>query len=413
MKIAQRAAALVVCVGLATACSGPGGPGSATAGTGTGTTTGTATGPGATASTSANPLPEAGPSPAQRVDSSPRWKRVRSAPLTGASRLVDVVATGPGAAWAVGFADGAEDDEGVTVMQRWNGRSWKEVPLPALSGSGGFDATGPDDLWFAGGGEVSHWNGRRWTTRHPFGISDDKHFSDVSVDDGRAVLIGSGQSRSFIVAGENGRFELQIPGREGAFNAVTARAGHAWVVGAKSRESCAGVTPMVLHSRAKDSTWEEMRLPDLPGGSLRAVVQISPTDVWAVGEIVQGGGEPYEADRSCPESYQRPEEQVTTPLAVHWDGRAWRRMELPLASGRLTSVTAFGPDDVWAAGHEAAFLHFDGRKWSAESASGTGTVKAVAAIPGTKDLWAVGAIDEWTDQGQDFVLRRDGRGPRG
>ncbi|GAA2652928.1 hypothetical protein GCM10010412_020520 [Nonomuraea recticatena] len=415
MKIAQRAVALVLCASLATACSGErdGGSGGAAAAKASPTP---ALGTGATP---AAPAHQTDTSPASgekstRVVRSPRWKQVRSVPLRDASWLVDVVATGPDAAWAVGYEDGAEDNEGAPVMQRWNGRTWSRVPLPPLSGPGGFDATGPDDVWFAGASEVSHWDGRRWAVRRPFGISEDERFSDVSVHNGQVLLIGSAESGSFVVSGEDGEFEFQFPGRAGAFNAITFRAGHAWIVGAKSRESCAGLTPMVLHSRQKRSSWKEMRLPDIPGGSLRAVAQISPTDVWAVGEIIKGGGNAHEGDpSSCPDAYESAEDQPTTPLVLHWDGRLWRQMPVPLTEGSLTGVTAFGPDDVWVAGHESVLLHFDGRKWTAESASDRGTVNAVAAIPGTKDLWAVGAIDEWTDQGQDFVLRRDGRGPRG
>ncbi|MBE1563475.1 hypothetical protein [Nonomuraea africana] len=420
MKIAQRAAALVVCVSLAAACSGERDGASGDAGA--------KASPTHALSTVAPP--PAAPSPAPQKNSppadtssesgekstwvalSPRWKQVRSAPLRDASRLVDVVATGPDAAWAVGFHDGAEDDEGRPVMQRWNGRTWSKVALPPLSGPGGFDATGPDDIWFAGDAEVAHWDGRRWAVHRPFGIAEDKHFSDVSVHNGRALLIGSDASGSFIVSGEDGKFAFQFPGRSGAFHAISHRAGHAWVVGAKSRESCAGLTPMVLHSRQKHSSWEELRLPDIPGGSLRAVTQISPTDVWAIGEITNGGGNAHEGDPSCPDTYETAEDQPTTPLVLHWDGRAWRQMTVPPAKGSLTGVTAFGPDDVWVSGHESVVLHFNGRKWTAESAFGRGTVKAIAAIPGTKDLWAVGAIDEWTDEGEDFVLRRDGRGPR-
>ncbi|MFD1940465.1 hypothetical protein ACFSKW_54315 [Nonomuraea mangrovi] len=416
MKIANRAMAAVSCLSLLAACSGL----TACSGGGGGAGAGGSTAPAARpdgGATRHQAGPTASPTPSA-VPVSRRWRDVGRLPLADSSGLMDVVATGPRQAWALGFENGAEDDGGYATVARWNGAKWSKLPIPRYLGYDGFDATGPNDLWIAGGDTVARWDGRRWTEKRPFGISEDKHFHDVASDGDRAVLIGSDGPRSFIVTSGRGGYELVTGDGESMLNAVTSRAGHTWIVGAKPRANCDGVTPDIVHSRKADgSGWDHLRVPDIRGGTLTSVVQISPTDVWAVGKIVNSRQVDPLPDRSCPAAvYDAPEgaESRATPLALHWDGRSWKREELPLLTAEPTGVTAFGPDDVWVAAADPdrpadpLFLHFDGRTWTAERGAG-GRIEAVAAIPGTKDLWAVGWPGDYEDHGSAVVLRRDGR----
>ncbi|MEV4355313.1 hypothetical protein [Nonomuraea sp. NPDC049625] len=76
-------------------------------------------------------------------------------------------------------------------------------------------------------------------------------------------------------------------------------------------------------------------------------------------------------------------------------------------------MTAFGKDDVWASGTDplhpgkAILLHCDGTSWTRETISAGGTgYAAIAAIPGTSDLWGVGSVGEETDSEQPFIVRR-------
>jgi hypothetical protein len=100
---------------------------------------------------------------------------------------------------------------------------------------------------------------------------------------------------------------------------------------------------------------------------------------------------------------------------VHWDGRAWARIQLPGSSRILFSdVAALAPDDVWVVGD--AILHWDGSRWTSQSArelsrQDDSWLAAVDAVSAT-DVWAVGSIGEWNpigwEEDRDLVLHWDG-----
>jgi alpha-tubulin suppressor-like RCC1 family protein len=122
---------------------------------------------------------------------------------------------------------------------------------------------------------------------------------------------------------------------------------------------------------------------------LSAVTTLSPDDAWAVGYTTQG--------------------RTTRTLTEHWDGSAWSVVASPSPGGRhlsqLTSVTAVGPDDVWAVGifntHPSQYfhdrtltMHWDGTSWSrVPSPNGHGfydnVLQSVSAVR-SDDVWAVG-----------------------
>jgi hypothetical protein len=102
------------------------------------------------------------------------WRHVASPSPGGMSRddeLTAVVPVSPSAAWAFGYSRGKTAS--ATVIERWNGRTWRTVASPN-PGSGGelFAATAisPDNIWAVGdyltsGGDrnlIVHWNGHLW-----------------------------------------------------------------------------------------------------------------------------------------------------------------------------------------------------------------------------------------------------------
>jgi hypothetical protein len=139
-------------------------------------------------------------------------------------------------------------------------------------------------------------------------------------------------------------------------------------------------------------SWRKFRLGR---GELNAVTAPAADDAWAVGVARSAG------------------------WIEHWDGRRWTRVRLSgLADAALFDVAASAPDDVWAVGitdsvtgtteNEGLLaLHWDGRRWrrvvmppaqSPQTAPTTppitfnraGTVSAVA-VRRRNDAWAVGA----------------------
>lgn len=151
--------------------------------------------------------------------------------------------------------------------------------------------------------------------------------------------------------------------------------------------------------------------PAVGNQELRAVAALDARTAWAVGNEDTGSG--------------------SVPLVERFDGRAWRRVTVPAATGGLDAVLPLGPDDVWAVGSRAddpddpadgdgpggpgrgLALHFDGRAWRevplpAEPAARAAHPFALAADPG--GLWAVGASAAGrTAQPRPLALRWDGR----
>lgn len=166
------------------------------------------------------------------------------------------------------------------------------------------------------------------------------------------------------------------------------------------------VRPAASSSRgACTPRWRAVAHPSVP--ELNAIVAVSPTDVWAVGSTGN-------RDTSV---------RQTTPVIVHWDGRAIRRYAAfkPTASdGELTGVAAAGADDVWAVGTDWRFpdhpsrlvvMHWDGHRWRVvrtpllRGGAGRAAVAAISA----NDVWVVGGYS----LGGPVALHWNGRRWRG
>jgi len=142
------------------------------------------------------------------------------------------------------------------------------------------------------------------------------------------------------------------------------------------------------------------------------VATTSANDVWAVGRLVKG---PFSQE-----------------VVQHFDGTKWdavRDVNLigktiqnaVVNSEALNSVTAFSPQDVWAAGFIASdtFLlpfveHFDGTKWSVVGNIlnlpniSNEILQGISAVSDT-DVWAVGFFDENGQAGTADAFHFDGK----
>lgn len=162
-----------------------------------------------------------------------------------------------------------------------------------------------------------------------------------------------------------------------AINALSAT--DAWAVGSRRLD----INTTVPWAQRWDGTsWQHVPTAD-PGGTayLRGVDALSAADVWAVGNTYQ----------------------ENAPVTEHWDGAAWVLVSAP-GSGGLASVSAVGPNDVWAVGRVAIHgdgapyrplaLHWDGTAWSAiptpdPDRAFSDELTSVSAIS-ADDVWAVG-----------------------
>lgn len=152
--------------------------------------------------------------------------------------------------------------------------------------------------------------------------------------------------------------------------------------------------PLVEHSDG--TSWTSMPVPKPAGRQawLNGVVELSPTNAWAVGESSSTDSET---------------DHVRT-LIEHWDGATWSIVASPNpavggASGDvLTAVDGVAANDIWAVGwaHSEAALdntllleHFDGMSWTvARTPSPPGSehfANAVVTIA-ADDAWVVGTV---------------------
>lgn len=166
---------------------------------------------------------------------------------------------------------------------------------------------------------------------------------------------------------------------------------HGWTVGAEPAQAgCAALAPATSVASS---------------GTYFAIAAVSAHDLWAVGAISTAGA------------------GMTKTLVVHGDGRHWRVVPSPNASGlsnSLSAIAAVSPSDVWAAGTtrlgngetRALMEQWDGRRWHIVAvplpAGIDSSLSGLAALS-RGDVWAVGTA--FTASGQDQTLAEhwDGR----
>ena len=129
-------------------------------------------------------------------------------------------------------------------------------------------------------------------------------------------------------------------------------------------------------------SWSQVASPadEPPDGQLNAVSADSPADAWAGGSANVGG--------------------VVAPLIEHWNGTQWRVSPGAIdaagtaSSGRILSIAAISPADVWALaavgkGNPAVIEHWNGSQWSIVSLPVSATLHSLSAVS-ANDVWAVG-----------------------
>jgi len=214
-----------------------------------------------------------------------------------------------------------------------------------------------------------------------------------------------------------------------------------WAVGSASSSSysgCHGRT-LTLHSTGASFT----EVPETPAAtpicaSVDGVAGVSPTDIWAVGSTNNGrdtnlrhwNGSVWTAvpgaTIALPPSGGRQQRSTGlnavaahTPgdawavgraqfsdfgrraLAEHWNGSGWSLSSVPVGTGSvLEGVATCAANDVWAVGSATSgsnkvtlVVRWDGAAWSvvaSPNANVLNSLHAVAAVPGTNTLWAVG-----------------------
>ncbi|MEY9895251.1 hypothetical protein ABIA31_008940 [Catenulispora sp. MAP5-51] len=255
---------------------------------------------------------------------------------------------------------------------------------------------------------AEHWNGSTWQvtpTPSPTGNADVLNgVADVSPS--AAWAVGYSQTSTgtttALIEQWNGTKWTRVPGGTSAtssaetLNAVVAvSATNVWAVGEHFDSSAGGFVGLIEHFNG--TAWSIVPNPDtytsqgiqhsIP--SFNAVVANSASDVWAASNS-----------------------GVQTAVIEHWDGSAWSVVPTPplaVLNGQdvntvaVDSLAATSAHDVWAVGgttgfgrhapHNQLVEHWDGTAWSLVPApAGTTTpqgLSSVAALSPT-DAWALG-----------------------
>lgn len=150
---------------------------------------------------------------------------------------------------------------------------------------------------------------------------------------------------------------------------------NAWAVGEIKQSGYRSGTPLIL--RWNGASWQPVAPPSDPAtGKLLAAASSSATDLWAVGDDNHGH-----------------------PLVVRSAGGAWSRVPVPqfTPSMQLRGVRAFSPTDVWVVGGDGTaatlILHWNGAGWTRVGSPNpdpySNVLHAVDGF-GPRTFWAVG-----------------------
>jgi hypothetical protein len=285
--------------------------------------------------------------------------------------LTSVAALSATDVWAAGFSFSCTNFNLMPMTIHWDGQRWKVVPTPALGGNGnsslnGLFALAADNIYAVGYQPASngavltlveHWDGKKW-----------------------AVVPSPNRSATGnLLSGVTANSPTDI-----------------WAVGVSVDQATTSIQTLVEHFDGMK--WRVVGSPNplpkafLNQNVLSSVHAVSASDVTAVGSLHDAG------------------QQRELTLVEHWNGKKWsvipspNQSEVPGSLNRLNGVTAVSATDEYAVGFfgntatngqdETLVEHFDGKKWSIAASPTKGLAQQLNgafALPGTSDLWAVGA----------------------
>jgi hypothetical protein len=219
-----------------------------------------------------------------------------------------------------------------SVAFHFNGTAWSEMTIPANVELGPVLAFSATNLWSVNNnGDAEHFNGTTWTTTSLPIVTTQLNLDLTSI---------SGSSPSDI-----------------------------WAAGIASTGG-KHFSPILEHFNG--TSWSNVTVPvSAPTGGLTDVVDISPTDAYAV---TNGGA------------------------ILQWNGTAWTLLNATTQTGAAvtgSAVAALSPTDVWTAGG-STLDNFNGTTWtSVPVPATTGLTPAGQTLAGPDAAAAVGPGTVW------------------
>jgi hypothetical protein len=259
------------------------------------------------------------------------------------SALQAVAATSSTDVWAVGATnDGVTD---TSLIEHWDGKAWTISSNPGDMGLTGVAALSPTDVWAVGEALlVLHYDGVSWTkVSHPpleegdlqsvaaTGPNDVWMAGGMESEGGGEVPLTMHWDGSLLAVVPP--VVLDVDGSE--FRSIDALSPtDVWAVG--ESENLGASETLIQHWDG--ASWTVVPSPNRSPeeNELHGVSALSPTDIYAVGVFA--------------------ENEVAHPLAAHWNGSTWRVMgaEEPVPSDGVTefwAVSARTTRDIWAVGN--------------------------------------------------------------
>ncbi len=340
------------------------------------------------------------------ADAACSWKAVTSQNPTTYDDLFNVSALSASDVWAVG-TNVATNGLRATLAEHWNGKAWSVATTPdpgngnQLNGVAAISAT---NAWAVGvqgtasGGSkplIIHWTGKKWAQVTAPSLSAFQAYLNrvtalgannlwavgtaFASSGGASTLIEHYDGKHWtVVAGPNpGQYGSQLSGVSGS------AAGDVWADGGTFTNPSGTYVTLTEHWNGQ--AWSVVASPNANNlnNVFNAIVSITPSDAWAVGDYWTGTGSTFDT------------------LTEHWDGKSWKIVASPSfpTSTALWGVTASSANSVWIAGQITSstgtlILHWNGKKWAREAtpdiAGSQNFLNSVTTIPGSSTLWAVG-----------------------
>ena len=285
----------------------------------------------------------------------------------------------------------------VTAAESQRYRS-SDPDFPTLAA---VDALSDTNVWIIGQ-SIEHWNGSKWRVYKPAGVGRYRNLDIKTLDAIAAVsptdiwAVG-GELYGSLIDHWNGKSwaKVRSPGSDFLSAVAVSPLGDVWAAGGK------------VYSHGEDEAWvdhwtgtrwtgmvAEPPETDIPSG-LTSIAPLAPHDVIAGdvdGASMQWNGASWTATPTPIEILALAPLSPTNVWAAgwrgtaHWDGSSWTQADLALPSGwipNLKSVSAAGPNDIWAVGemdefnsqtheeigHRALVVHWNGTEWTRRSAA--------------------------------------------
>ncbi|MHB8598723.1 MAG: beta propeller repeat protein [Ktedonobacteraceae bacterium] len=332
------------------------------------------------------------------------WNVVHSPNIPGygntlnTSTLSGVATISANDIWSVGESYLDRETPSQTLIEHWNGTSWSIVHSPNVpsvyNSLNGVTAVSTNDVWAVGGSNdetlIEHWDGTTWSIVPSPNTGTADVLSGVSAVSANDIwAVGQAYLNPALIEHWNGSQWSVVPNPvtfSSLYSVTALSTSDVWAVGVYQYGT--------LVEHWDGSQWSVVPSPNPPSYGriiLSGVAAVSATNIWAVGE------------------YGTNSVHSGTALIEHWNGKKWSLVPAAPTSERvaLLAVAVISPTDIWAVGDTYEINtfteHWNGTTWSVVPSPypnvSFNSFDAVANIPGSNYVWAVGSADYITTNG--------------